>query len=160
MYGDSVPLMVVRKARQIRVISGVSKPLQERNRDMSITRKKLGNNSEVILEKYHECYIGDGAGLAWEAFCNGWREAWQECSTQLAALDWVSVASGELPEIIVNGRSDNLIVAGINEHGDEDFTEAIYDRNGFWATCGEKLHFQKITHYRYVVLPKPSKGDE
>ena len=43
---------------------------------MSVERKKLGNNLHEVQKAFTKHYNNELGGVRYDAFCNGWREAW------------------------------------------------------------------------------------
>ena len=54
---------------------------------MAIIKRSLGNNRQIIAQKFRETGREDGlGGLAFSMFCNGWKLAWEECINQSPKL--------------------------------------------------------------------------
>jgi len=53
---------------------------------MAIIKRSLGNNRQIIIEHFREEWTDGLGGLAFKAFSDGWKCAWNECIEQSPKL--------------------------------------------------------------------------
>lgn len=53
---------------------------------MAIIKRSLGNNRQIIIAYFRKTWTDGLGGLAFKAFCDGWKFAWEECINQSPKL--------------------------------------------------------------------------